>query len=131
VHLRTSVFAPTGSARLVDVDDEAVVIDEATGALFLLNATGALVWRCLDGESSLGEICDDLCDLLELDCAEVEEQAAALTASLLELGLVVDLPARAGASATGDESDECGCGRVHDDPSVELDDRLLVDPPSP
>lgn len=115
---------------MVDVDDEAVVIDEATGALFLLNSTGALVWRCFDGESSLGEICDDLCELLELPCAEVEEQAAALTASLLELGLVVDLSDRPGATATGDD-DDCGCGRVHDDPIAELDDRLLVDPPSP
>ena len=124
------MFAPSGSARLVDVDDEAVVIDEATGALFLLNATGALVWRCLDGESSLGEICDDLCEVLELPCAEVDEQAAALTTSLLELGLVVDLQERPGAF-DAHIHDECGCGRVHDDPIAEVDERLLVDPPSP
>jgi hypothetical protein len=130
VHLRTSVFAPSGSARLVDVDDEAVVIDEATGALYLLNSTGALVWRCLDGESSLGEICDDLCEMLELPCAEVDQQAAALTKSLLELGLVVDLHSRPETSDTHTDAG-CGCGRVHDDPVAALDRRLLVDPPSP
>ena len=48
------------SAHTVEIDGEAVVLDEASDRLHLLNHTAALVWHCLDGTSRLDAICADL-----------------------------------------------------------------------
>ena len=54
--------APARSAAVhtVEIDGEAVLLDQAAERLHHLNATAALVWSCLDGRSSLGQIAADL-----------------------------------------------------------------------
>jgi Coenzyme PQQ synthesis protein D (PqqD) len=48
-----------GSAvHTVEVDGEAVVLND--GRLHLLNATGALVWACFDGDGTIAEIATDI-----------------------------------------------------------------------
>ena len=52
------------SAHTVEIEGEAVVLDEAQDRLHLLNVTAALVWRCLDGTTTVAAICADLsCEL--------------------------------------------------------------------
>ena len=81
------VLAPSASAIAVDVADEMIVVDEARGILHLLNPTGALVWRCLDGVSSLDEICGDLADVLGVPLPRVHADVGALACRLLDDGL--------------------------------------------
>ena len=38
----------------VEIDGEAVLLDQAAERLHHLNATATLVWACLDGRASLG-----------------------------------------------------------------------------
>ena len=55
-------FVPARSAAVhtVEIDGEAVLLDQAADRLHHLNATAALVWACLDGRSTLGQIAADL-----------------------------------------------------------------------
>ena len=123
MHL-SDIVAPSPTAHAVEVDDEVIVLDEASGTLYLLNATGNLVWHCLDGVSSLAEICDDLADGLGLPLAQVQHEAGSLVDHLRSLGLVVD-PAAPPAPEPQPEphaNDGCGCGDDHH--------AMLVDPPN-
>ena len=60
----TAEFVPAlvATSAMLVVDDEAVILDETTGATHLLNATGSLVAQCFDGVSSVTEIAVDLAD---------------------------------------------------------------------
>lgn len=83
-------FAPAlhravGSAVL---DDEAILLDPATGASHLLDASATLVVRCLDGVSSLEEIAADISDVLGVDQGRVREDVLTLARTLGGLGLL-------------------------------------------
>jgi hypothetical protein len=53
---------PQPSLLSVDLGPETVLFDPSSGAAHALNPTGALVWKCLDGESPLEDIVTDLAD---------------------------------------------------------------------
>ena len=74
-----------GSAFL---DEEAVLLDPASGASHVLDQNAALVTRFLDGESTLGEIAFDIADVLGADGAQVEGDVVALVRTLGEQGLL-------------------------------------------
>ena len=48
----------------VTVDGEAVLLDEVSDRLHHLNAPAALVWACLDGQATVGELARELSDEL-------------------------------------------------------------------
>jgi hypothetical protein len=50
--------APT--AYSVELDGEAVILDERRNHLHYLNRTATLIWNCLDGRASVEEIAYDL-----------------------------------------------------------------------
>ena len=50
------------SAYTVEIDGEAVILDEAGDRLHLLNTTATTVWRHLHGEANVGEICVVIAD---------------------------------------------------------------------
>jgi hypothetical protein len=54
------VALPSGAVHTVEIDGEAVLLDQSAERLHHLNATATLVWACLDGRSSLGRIATDL-----------------------------------------------------------------------
>jgi len=85
------------TVHTVDVDGEAVLLDEVSQRLHLLNATGALLWSCFDGESSIGEIVTDLSDELGEARTVVLADTLAITRHLGEEGLLANLePPRLG-----------------------------------
>jgi hypothetical protein len=93
--LVTNLRPSVGTAFL---DDEAVLLDPATGVSHLLDATATLVVRCLDGRSSLGEIAADIADVLEIDPERVAADVVSLMRTLGENGLLegVERDAHAG-----------------------------------
>jgi hypothetical protein len=60
------VAARARTTYTVDIDGEAVVHDGASDRLHHLNPTAALFWHCLDGHSTIAEICTDLAHELGL-----------------------------------------------------------------
>lgn len=59
----SAVAARRRSVRSVAATDGSVLVDEATGVVVPLNRSAALVWECLDGESTASEIAADLADV--------------------------------------------------------------------
>ena len=111
------------AVHTVEVDGEAVLLDEATNRLHLLNATGALVWACLDGVSSVGEIVTDLSEGLGVPYDVALGDTLAVVRNLGEEGLLANVapPRHRDAGRTD--------GRT---PAPETGDpRFVPEPPNP
>ena len=74
------------TAHTVEVDGEAVLLND--GRLHLLNATGALVWACFDGEGTIAEIAADISDGLGVRYGTVLEDTLAVARELGTEGLL-------------------------------------------
>ena len=102
----------------VGVDGEAVLLDENTGQLHLLNPTSTLLWTCFDGESSIAEIVTDISEELHLARDMVLADTLALTRQLASEGLLANVaPRRQRVPPVGAEAPP--------------DPRFLSEPPSP
>ena len=83
------------AVHTVEVDGEAVLLDEDGGRLHLLNATGAIVWACFDGESAIGEIVTDISEVLGTPRDVVLADTLAISRHLASEGLLANVePAR-------------------------------------
>lgn len=71
-----------------ELDGELVVLDQRTGALHVLNAPAALVWRCCDGADELGELAAGLAEATGADRAVVERDVLDASRALLAAGLL-------------------------------------------
>jgi coenzyme PQQ synthesis protein D (PqqD) len=85
-------FVPAASPGIVavDADGEAVLVDEAHDHLHLLNSSGALLWQCFDGESSIADICFDLADELGVPFERILTDTLQIVDDLRMQGLVHD-----------------------------------------
>jgi Coenzyme PQQ synthesis protein D (PqqD) len=79
------------AVHTVEVDGEAVLLTE--GRLHLLNATGALVWACFDGEGTIAEIAADISEGLGVPYDEVLEDTLAVARQLGKEGLLASVTA--------------------------------------
>ena len=102
----------------VGVDGEAVLLDERTGQLHLLNPTSALLWACFDGESSIGEIVTDISEELGLPRGMVLADTVALTRRLASEALLANV-------------ERAGGGARPEGPKAPADPRFLREPPNP
>ena len=70
-----------------EFDNVHILFDPETGAMFGINAVGALVWNHLDGRHTL----DDLVETIAVNCEspppEVRRHVEAFLGAVLELGL--------------------------------------------
>jgi len=79
---------------VVEVDGEAVIYDQADGAIHHLNPTATLVLKLLDGSATAKELAADIAEAYDLSPQEVERQVRALIrefrkSNLLEGSLVL------------------------------------------
>src|SRR2546423_1666698 len=77
----------------VAAEDEAVLLEDATPRLHLLNSTGALLWSFFDGTSSIADISVDIADALGFPFERVLRDAVTITNELIARALVVDASA--------------------------------------
>jgi hypothetical protein len=89
------------SVHAVELDGEIVLLDEVAQRLHLLSTTGALVWACLDGESSVGDIVTDLTEELGVSRGIVLADVLAMVGRLVDEGLLAN-----GAPVRSDERDK-------------------------
>jgi hypothetical protein len=73
------------------IGDEVVVHRVADRASFVLNSTAGILWRCLDGDSRLGEIVDDLADGFAADRSTVEQDCVVVVGEWLAQHLVEEV----------------------------------------
>lgn len=108
----------------VELDGEAVLYDEETEALHVLNPTATVVWSVLDGEVSLAELAGELAEAYGLEIDEVTGQVVDLTRQLGGQGLLDGIArAEPEPAATDDPADETA-----DETTAETD--LGEDPPA-
>jgi len=127
---------PAPSVTCVDVAHEAILVEESLGRAYPLNATGALVWACLDGESTLEEICGDLSDVLAVPLERVEQDVEVIARRFLDTGLATAPDYHVDRSETDSHGPGC-CGPPLPPEEVQLQERSLADgqwipePPNP
>ncbi len=103
-------FAPTQSASVyaVELDGEAVLLDEAADRLHLVNHTATLLWMLFDGHTTIAELATDLSSELDAPYATVVDDILRITRHLGEEGLLAGVTPdpEAGADADADEGSE-------------------------
>ena len=72
----------------VELDGEAVLYDEEQDMLHLLNPTATVVWSCLDGETTLAELADDLADAFEMPVDVIVAELVDLVRQFGQQGLL-------------------------------------------
>ena len=94
-------FVPSRSETVyaVEIDGEAVLLDEAVNRLHHLNHSAALLWRCFDGEASVATLAGEISEELALSEAEVLSTTLDVVRHLGEEGLLAGVP----RTATDDE----------------------------
>lgn len=124
----TGAFVPARgpAVRAVEVETEAILVDDRVDGLHLLNAQAALVWACFDGSSTLAAIAADLADALDVPFERVLFDVIAVTRDLVAQGLVIDGrdPAPPEAALVTREPEPT---RVDDSPAP----LVLEEPPNP
>lgn len=76
----TAVLEPSADVAWVAIGEEVVVHRPSPPTSFVLNSVAGLLWRCLDGVSSLREILDDMADAFGVERASVERDCIPLVA---------------------------------------------------
>ena len=82
------VAQPRREVVTVEIDGDAIVYDELRETTHLLNPTGAIVWRLLDGETRLDELSADLAAVFGVGVEEVLADVVALVHELGQRGLL-------------------------------------------
>jgi len=82
------VAHPRREVVTVEIDGDAVVYDELQETAHLLNPTGAIVWKLLDGETRLDEISADLAEVFGAGVDEVLADVVMLVQELGQRGLL-------------------------------------------
>src|SRR6266542_6086739 len=104
-------FVPKPVDRVSErqLGDELVLYDPEREAVFVLDPIGSVIWRCLDGEVSLGELSEDIVEVLKAPSEEVPRDVVELARRLGAAGLLVGVPGPpgrnrvAGAFEVGEE----------------------------
>lgn len=109
-----------GAVRWVTVGAEAVVQVPALGMTHVLDATGAVLWQCLDGVSSLHEIFADMAEAFGVEPSVVERDCVPVVQSWFDAGIAV-VPGTGAAPGGPLASNAAAAGRTW---------RRLVDPPN-
>ncbi len=84
----TFVPRQVASAYTVEIDGDAVVLDEDLSRLHLLNASATIVWACCDGTGTLGEIAHDLAEVAGIPIVDMLTDVLALARTLGAEGLL-------------------------------------------
>jgi hypothetical protein len=124
-------FIPTRSPAVytVEVDGEAVLLDEASNRLHLLNTMAALLWACFDGISSIEEIVTDLSEAVDAPYDTVLRDTLEVMKGLGQEGLLEGVrPAKAAAG----EVDQRATDSVAPSPHANRKPyRFIAEPPNP
>ena len=84
------LFAPARAATTysVEIDGEAVLLDEQENRLHLLNHSAALLWACFDGHAAVGELATELSEELRVPYDIVLADTLAIVRHLGDEGLL-------------------------------------------
>jgi len=87
--LPDSVLTHAADVVWVLVEDEVVLYHVPTSTSHVLNPSAGLLWRCVDGQSTLHEILVDVADIYEVDVDQLTAQVTPVVAEWIDADLVV------------------------------------------
>ena len=93
---RASPSAVVGRADVAWATAGVEVVVHAAGSTHVLDRTAAVLWQCLDGESSLQSICADIADAFAAPVDQVAADCMAAIESWLATGIAIDTSQPAG-----------------------------------
>lgn len=128
--VESSVVRRRPDVATVAVGADAVLVDEPDGRAHAVNATGALIWECLDGLGDLAGLVDDVAAEFGADRQTVADDVVGLARDLARLGLLEGFHAAADAWPEEPAPDDDGCPPEADAPDPTFDDRYLAAPPN-
>ena len=102
-----------GEVAWVAIDREAVVHHPAGSTAYVLDPMAAVLWQCLDGESTLADVLADIAEVVGVSLADGTEGCLPVVTSWVEAGIAMIVP-----------------GPVPTDPPALRTWRRLVDPPN-
>jgi hypothetical protein len=79
--------SPNPEILVTDLDDELVLLNPRTQAMFTLNGTGRVVWQNL-GKASPEEIAEKIVEQFEIDLATAQQDTENLLETLKAAGLL-------------------------------------------
>jgi hypothetical protein len=82
-------------AVTLDVDGETIVYQRLTGKVHRLDRVGSVIWGCLDGQSGVDELVDDLAAAFSVEPGIVRKDVGTLLERLARNHLLADSPAPA------------------------------------
>jgi len=82
---------PSAAVHAVEIDGEAVLLDQALNRLHHLNPIATLVWACLDGHATIAEIAADLSRGFKAPHNMVVEGTIAVVCMLGDEGLLANV----------------------------------------
>ncbi|MDD3926110.1 MAG: PqqD family peptide modification chaperone [bacterium] len=83
-----SVLVVSGEQVSTDVGGETVILDLQAGRYYGLDAVGAHIWNMLREPVRLGDICDEVQRIYEVNETQCTEDVIALVGELVSKGLV-------------------------------------------
>ena len=111
----------------IELDGEAVLYDDITGALHVLNPSASVLWACFDGTGTIGELADDLAEAYSVDREQVLADALETARQLGRAGLLEGV-AREGEYELHDHHLDDAAAPVAEPAPAEP--RFLTEPPS-
>lgn len=84
----TLYFTPSSCVSSYDLDGELVIYEERSGEVFVLNTTGAQIWRLLDGTRTGQAVAEEVSDLYKIEIDQVIQDVEDLIVDLTRAGLL-------------------------------------------
>lgn len=73
--------------------EEALLVDERTGSVHVVNQTAGRIWELCDGEPTLEQVAARLAEFYGIDSSEVRDDVEAMLVTFRDLGIVELIPA--------------------------------------
>ncbi|MGE0494607.1 MAG: PqqD family peptide modification chaperone [Vulcanimicrobiota bacterium] len=84
----TSIVTPSESVVATELDGEIVMMSVESGNYFGLDAIATDVWKLVDGQRSVAQIVDQLCQEYEVDGQECLDHVLELFERMHEQGVI-------------------------------------------
>ena len=83
-----SVPIPDSNYVVRDIGEETILISKKENLIHTLEGVGALIWKNIDGQKSLGFILESICSEFDVDKQDAEDDLFGFIKELEKTGLI-------------------------------------------
>lgn len=71
------------------IENESVLVQPHLGKIKVVNEVGSAIWQLCDGQHSVGQIIEAICQQYDIEAQQAETDALQFLSTLAERGLIV------------------------------------------